>query len=77
MKSMNLSQARSRLSELVEHVAVSGQRVVINRRGKPLAQIVPYRGGKKITAYPLRDVAVRIADDFDEPLETSWESLSR
>lgn len=77
MKSMNVSQVRGRLTELVDKVAASGQRVVISKRGKPLAQLVPCRDAGASASHPLRKVTIRIAEDFDEPLEGPWESLAR
>ena len=39
MKTVNLAQAKAKLSELVEQAA-QGETVEITRRGKPVAQIV-------------------------------------
>jgi antitoxin (DNA-binding transcriptional repressor) of toxin-antitoxin stability system len=38
MPHVNLADAKARLSELVE-LAVSGERIVITRRGKPVAEM--------------------------------------
>ncbi len=40
MKSIGIYEAKSKLSELVERVE-SGREVVITRRGKPVAKLVP------------------------------------
>lgn len=38
---MGLFDAKTRLSELVEHVAKGGDDIVITRRGKAVARLVP------------------------------------
>jgi len=50
------------ISELVE-AAAAGQEVVLVKDGRPVARLVPFRqlGGLQ--------GRIRIADDFDDPLE--------
>ena len=56
MKSVNLADAKARLSELVE-AAAAGDPVLIIRRGKPVAQIGPIgKSYKPIDATALRAV---------------------
>ena len=65
-KTVNLYDAKTRLSELVEQAA-AGEEIVICKAGKPRARLVPI-------ALPARRVPggwegrVWIADDFDDPL---------
>ena len=47
MESIGIYEAKSKLSELVER-AESGREVVITRRGKPVAKLVPADAGKVI-----------------------------
>ncbi len=46
MRSMNLTDAKARLSELVSR-AESGQETVITRRGQPVARLAPIDVPKK------------------------------
>jgi prevent-host-death family protein len=46
METVNLADAKSRLSELVERAA-AGETVRISRRGKPVAQITRVQGPRK------------------------------
>lgn len=46
MKSVNLADAKARLSALVDE-AKAGESVVITRHGKPVAQLVPLAKAKK------------------------------
>ena len=46
MERIGIHEARARLSELIERVQ-SGEEVVLTRRGKPVARLVPARAGKR------------------------------
>ena len=66
MKALNLYDAKSRLSALVEQAA-AGAEIVIAKNGRPLAKLVPIK--------PLRERKpgsakgrIRVAPDFDAPL---------
>jgi prevent-host-death family protein len=41
IKSATITQARARLSELIGKIAHAGQTVVITKRGRPVAKLVP------------------------------------
>ena len=70
----NLSAALAR--------AVRGEEVVVTRRGKPIARIVPIapitKGAAAVVPerYPLRGSVLFLADDFDAPLEDIWGAMA-
>ncbi|MCM6775743.1 type II toxin-antitoxin system Phd/YefM family antitoxin [Nocardia sp. CDC159] len=43
MTSVNIHEAKTHLSRLLERVA-KGERIVISKAGKPIADLVPHRG---------------------------------
>jgi prevent-host-death family protein len=64
---VNMHEAKSRLSELVE-LARQGQRVIIARSGVPVAEIISHREpSQRRTGGQWRGRA-RIAPDFDAPM---------
>ncbi len=64
-KPINLYDAKTRLSELVDRAA-AGEEVIIAKAGKPMARLVPLRVRERV---PGRGKGlVRIAPDFDAPL---------
>jgi prevent-host-death family protein len=72
-KVMNLYDAKSQLSSLVEEAA-SGREIIIAKAGVPRARLVPIKavarrrpGGSK--------GRIRIAADFDAPLPTSLQAV--
>ncbi|HNX52014.1 MAG TPA: type II toxin-antitoxin system Phd/YefM family antitoxin [Thermoanaerobaculaceae bacterium] len=67
MTAVNIHQAKTHLSRLLERVA-TGEEVVIAKAGKPVARLVPYdiRPARRTAG---QDVGtVMIAEDFDAPL---------
>jgi prevent-host-death family protein len=70
MKQVNIHEAKTELSKLVER-AEAGEEIVIARAGKPAARLVPLskvRGHRRLG--PL-DGKFRIPDDFNAPLPDS------
>lgn len=75
MKTLNISEARNTLPALVDLVSVTHAPVVLLRYGKPAAMLVPIPAQQEPPApYPLRDVPIFFAEDFDAPLSSLWET---
>ena len=66
-KILNLYEAKSRLSALVEEAA-AGHEIIIAKAGKPVARIAPLGKAKAARKLGLLDKKARIPDDFNEPL---------
>lgn len=66
-KIMNLYEAKTHLSELVERAA-AGEEIVIAKAGRPKARLVPLQKTQRPRKPGLWKGAVWIADDFDSPL---------
>jgi len=65
-KTVNVHEAKTHLSKLLEQVEAGGE-IVIARAGTPVARLVPYaRPGKRVLG---QDAGLgAIAADFDAPL---------
>jgi prevent-host-death family protein len=68
MKTIGLFEAKTKLSEICERVAVGGEAVVITRRGKPLVKIEPMKGRMK-SVWDLRAEHERAHGAWTERLE--------
>ena len=68
MNPINVYQAKTKLSELIDRAA-AGEEVIIARHGRPVARLVPYAGapGQKRKLGTLAG-QVEMAADFDAPL---------
>ena len=67
MESVNIYDAKTRLSQLVDRAA-AGEDVVVSRNGKPLVRITRLEGAKRQVKFGLLKGKVKIAADFDAPL---------
>ncbi len=64
---VNIHEAKTHLSRLVERAA-AGEQVVIAKSGKPIVRLVPYAGDESPRRPGSMRGRIRMADDFDEPL---------
>ena len=67
MIKLNIHEAKTHLSRLVERVA-AGEEIVIARNGKPVAKLVPYTEALKPRELGRMQGQYWMADDFDAPL---------
>jgi prevent-host-death family protein len=67
MESVNIYDAKTRLSQLVDKAA-AGEDVVVSRNGKPLVRITALTQGKRRITFGVLKGKVKIAPDFDGPL---------
>ena len=64
METVSISEAKTRLSQLVDQAA-SGHDVVVSRNGKPLVRITQLEGPKRRIRFGGLRGRVQIAPDFD------------
>ena len=77
MKSVSVTVFKAHCLEMVNQVALSGQPVILTKRGKPTAMVVPPPAdkGPKWVAGKFKDSA-KIVGDIVAPLDEPWEALS-
>jgi prevent-host-death family protein len=66
METVNIHEAKTHLSRLVEEVA-AGAEIVISKNGVPRAKLVPLDSSKKLK-FGVMKGKLRYPDDFDAPL---------
>jgi len=69
-KQVNIHQAKTDLSKLVERVE-GGEEIVIARAGRPAAKLVPFRKRRRLRRLGLLNGKFTIPDDFNRPLPES------
>lgn len=67
MQTVNIHDAKTHLSRLLEQVA-GGEEIVIAKAGKAIARLVPLDAPPKKRQLGLLKGKLRVPDDFDEPL---------
>jgi len=74
-KVVNMHEAKSNLSRLVEEVEAGGE-IILARAGKPVARLVPIRSSARRRLGRWKG-KVQMSDDFDAPLPAeelaAWE----
>lgn len=63
-----IAAAKARLAEIVRRVE-RGEEIVLTRHGRPVARVVPPARQDQLPRIGALKGQIRIADDFDEPLE--------
>ena len=67
MDPINIYEAKTRLSQLVDRAA-AGEDVVVSRNGKPLVRITRLETEKRGIRFGVLKGRIRIGRDFDAPL---------
>lgn len=74
MTTVNVHEAKTRLSQLIE-AAEAGEEVVIARAGRPVVRLVPLaQQGQRRKLGQLAG-KISIPDDFDAPMPDEWLAL--
>jgi prevent-host-death family protein len=67
-RTINIHDAKTHLSRIVEEVAAGGEEVVIAKAGKPVARLVPLETTRVRKKLGRLKGVFRVPDDFDAPL---------
>ena len=68
MATVNIHEAKTHLSRLVDEVA-AGKEIVIAKAGKPMARLVPISTPVRKKHLGLLKGKVKVPDDFNAPLD--------
>ena len=72
MKSLNVHEAKTRLSALLAEVEKNGEVFIICRNGEPVARLSPHRKKDRLQPHPVM-ASIRIRYDPTKPLgEDDW-----
>ena len=70
MDTVNIHQAKTHLSKLVEQ-ASQGEEIIIAKAGKPMAKLVPISAVRVPRKPGLLKGKIRVGEDFDRPLPST------
>ena len=78
METVNASEFKARCLAILDQVQTTGERVLILKRGRPVAELLPTTGGDQ-NEYPQLELAgtLTIVDDIIGPAvpQQDWETL--
>ncbi len=69
------SKLKSGLSKALSSVESEGATVIVTRRGKPIARLVPIERRKRGPLYGALKGSIVVLGDIIEPIEVAWEAL--
>lgn len=73
MKSLNVDEAKTKLSSVLTQIETRGEKFLICRNGKPIADLVPHVKKSRLKTDPLLR-KVKISCDLTKPLsEEDWD----
>jgi prevent-host-death family protein len=65
MEILNISEAKARLSSVIEKVVTTGEECLIGKAGKAVAKIVRYEAARKPRRLGLLKGKIRLSKDWD------------
>jgi prevent-host-death family protein len=74
-KAIKASEFKAKCLALLDEVAASGDRLVITKNGKPVADLVPHQTAKKPTPFGIWKDSSKITGDIMSPLDVEWDAL--
>ena len=74
MKTVNIHEAKTHLSRLVERVE-AGEEIIIAKAGRPAARLVPIEGARKPVKIGGLKSRTPVPDDFNTMFEKEIEAL--
>ena len=74
MKSVNIHEAKTHFSRLVERVQ-AGEEIIIAKAGQPVARLAPIVGARKVVKIGGLKAPTPVPDDFNTMFEAEIEAL--
>ena len=74
MESLSVSEFKATCLSVLQDVNKQKKRIIITKRGKPIAEVIPYESMQK--EIPLEDTVVFMRDIISPVAEQDWEALT-
>ena len=73
-KTIKASEFKAKCLALMDEVARTGETVIINKNGEPVADLVPHRV-KKRSPFGVWKGQVEITGDIMSPIDVEWDAM--
>lgn len=73
MESLSVSKFKATCLSVLDDVKKQKKRIIITKRGKPIAEVIPYDQGK--ADIPLKDTVTFMGDIISPVAQKDWEVL--
>ena len=76
MQTIQASKFKAKCLALMDHVARTGETVLVTKHGRPVAELRPHRGPRAKSLIGLHKGGIKIRGDIVVPIGTRlWEAL--
>jgi len=75
MRTIKASEFKAKCLKIMDEVAATGEPVVVNKNGVPVAQLVPAKR-RLATLFGALKGSISIEGDIIAPVDTRWDALS-
>ena len=72
---MKASEFKAKCLAVMDEVAETGNRVVITKNGKPIADLVPHQAAAKKSPFGILKDSLFITGDIISPIDLEWDAL--
>ena len=77
METVNIHEAKTKFSALLAEIEATGEKVLICRHGKPVADLVPHRKHNRLEPHPvMRNICIGY-NPTESLAEDEWPESSR
>jgi prevent-host-death family protein len=73
MDTLSVSEFKAKCLSVLQDVNKQKKRIIITKRGKPIAEVIPHESEDKII--PLEDTVLFMKDIISPVAEEDWEAL--
>lgn len=73
-KAIKASEFKAKCLALIDEVNATRQKVIITKRGKPVAELVPHRSEQR-SPLGIWKGRVKIKGDIISPIDVEWEAM--
>ena len=73
-RTIRASEFKAKCLALIDEVARTGERLVITKNGKPIADLVPHRA-KKRSPFGVLKAELEIVGDIVSPIDVEWNAM--
>jgi len=75
MRTLNIHEAKTKLSKVLAELEQTGEPVLICRKGKPVAELVPYRPADRLQYHPVLSKISINYDQLEELTAEEWGNI--
>ncbi|MYA59577.1 MAG: type II toxin-antitoxin system Phd/YefM family antitoxin [Chloroflexi bacterium] len=74
VRTFTASEFKAKCLKIMDEVAETGERVVITKRGKPVAEVLPARARRKSMFGAMRGM-ITYKGDIISPVDVEWDAM--